>query len=104
MAYLRRSGVVAPEPTQPRANRPSVLARFADWMRQHRGVTESTLRSYEPILLRFVEAHGDDARRFDAVALRAFVLEQVPRGAESAKSAVTALRMFVRYRRRPASC
>jgi hypothetical protein len=98
VAYVRRSGlVVAPEPAQPRINRPSVLVHFAHWMRQHRGVTESTIRGYEPVLLRFIETHGDDPRRFDAATLRSFVLKQAQRGTESAKRVVTALRMFVRY-------
>jgi site-specific recombinase XerD len=74
-----------------------VLVQFAQWMRQHRGVSERTLCIYESVLRRFLQAHGEDVRRIGAMALRTFVVQQASQGADSAKRAATALRMFVRY-------
>ena len=71
---------------------------FADWMRQHPGVTDSTLRTYEPVLARLLSPVGYDPRDFGAGALGAFVLvDSARRGPGRAKCIVTAMRTFLRY-------
>ena len=67
-------------------------------MRQHRGVTESTLSNYIPLVKEFVAAVGDDVSAYDASRLRAFAFARVRRnGHARAKSVVNAIRMFVRF-------
>ena len=75
-----------------------ILSRFCSWMRQHRGLTESTLAAYSGILSGLLETLGDDPRTYSAEALRAFVLDRAqPHRIERAKSIVVAVRSFVRF-------
>jgi integrase/recombinase XerD len=67
-------------------------------MRQHRGLTETTLDLYQGILVGFREALGDDARTYSAEALRAFVLDRArPHGIYRAMSIVVAVRSLLRF-------
>jgi len=75
-----------------------MLGEFRSWMRQHRGLTETTLDLYQGILVGFREALGDDARTYSAEALRAFVLDRArPHGIYRAMSIVVAVRSFLRF-------
>jgi site-specific recombinase XerD len=75
-----------------------MLGEFRSWMRQHRGLTETTLDVYQGILVGFREALGDDARAYSAEALRAFVLDRArPHGVYRAMSIVVAVRSFLRF-------
>jgi site-specific recombinase XerD len=67
-------------------------------MRQHRGLTESTLDAYEGVLLGLVERLGEEPGQYTAEALRAFVFERAhPHGISRAKSIVVAVRAFLRF-------
>ena len=75
-----------------------MLGEFRSWMRQHRGLTETTLDVYQGILVGLLEALGDDAHAYSAEALRAFVFDRArPHGIYRAKSIVVAVRSFVRF-------
>jgi integrase/recombinase XerD len=97
LQYLRDVGMVtqsAPQPPQ----QPPLLLRFCQWMRQHRGAKDETLRAYRRVILDVLRSLGDDPTRFDARGLRAFVLSRAPQhGRSMAKQVVSALRAFVRY-------
>ena len=45
---------------------PPLVTRFSQWMRQHRGVTESTLANYVPLVKEFLTARGDEPAAYDA--------------------------------------
>jgi integrase/recombinase XerD len=97
--YLRDQGIL-PEPRQP----PSpteiwpLLAAFRRWMRDQRGVANSTLDTYQSTLVDLLEALGDDPTVFTAHAIRAFVLERArPHSGGRAKSIATATRAFLRF-------
>ncbi len=95
--YLRDSAVISvPDPTPD--DTPPLLVGFSDWMRQHRGVTESTLDSYGRIIIDALKVLGDDPQHYEVAGLRAFVLDRANRhGRSKAKLVTTALRAFVRY-------
>ena len=99
VGHLRRSGVVPSLPTPvPASVPPPVIGQFSAWMRQHRGVRESTLGNYVPLVRQFVVALGDDAAMYDAARVRAFVLARASgAGRARAKSLVNAVRMFLRF-------
>ena len=99
VAHLRRVGVVPSFPTPASASvPPPILEQFSAWMRQHRGVRESTLGNYVPLVREFVAALGDDAAAYDATGVRAFVLARASdAGRDRAKSLVNAVRMFLRF-------
>jgi site-specific recombinase XerD len=95
--YLVAVGVVA-ERAPATAPRPEILADFERWMREHRGVRESTLDVYRRILTELVATLGDEPQKYRARELRDFVLRRsADWGRSRAKLDVTAARMFLRF-------
>ena len=75
-----------------------LLGEFHSWMRQHRGLTDASLKVYEGILVELRDAIGDDPRTYTAELLRGFVLERARRHRIArAKSIVVAVRAFLRF-------
>ena len=97
--FLQGRGVVPPPARSPSPSaRWPLFGMFQAWMRQHRGLTESTLDVYQGVLVGLLEQLGDDPRGYTAEALRAFVLERArPHGISRAKSIVVAVRAFLRF-------
>src|SRR5713101_2965072 len=97
--FLREQGVVPPPVKAPApSDRWPMLGAFRSWMRQHRGLTETTLDAYQRVLLGLVERLGEDPCRYTAEALRAFVFERAqPHGIYRAKSIVVAVRALLRF-------
>lgn len=74
------------------------VEEFCCWMRRHRGVKESTLRSYRRVVRQLIDAIGTDAASYDATELRSFVLERSSRyGRSGTETVVTSVRMFMRF-------
>lgn len=97
VTHLQRVGVVPPPAPAPEPV-PPLVETFSAWMRQHRGVRESTLGNYLPLVQEFLATLGDDAAAYDAVRVRAFILARASRfGRSRAKSVVNAVRMFLRF-------
>lgn len=95
--HLRSIGVLLPTDAKAETGSP-LVERFADWMRQYRGVTESTLASGLPLVKEFIEALGDDTAAYDASSVRAFVLARASRHGHSRAAAVVgSVRMFLRF-------
>ncbi len=77
---------------------PPLVKGFGEWMLHHRGVTESTLAHYLPLVKEFLAALGDDAATYDAAGVRAFILDKAARhGRSRGKSTVCAVRAFLRF-------
>lgn len=97
VTHLRRVGVL-PSTHAEAETVPPLVTRFSQWMRQHRGVTESTLAHYVPLVKEFLAARGDDVAAYDAARVRAFILARASRhGRSRAKATVNAVRMFLRF-------
>jgi site-specific recombinase XerD len=99
MSFLQEHGVVPPRlaPSSP-SDRWPMLAAFRSWMRQHRGLTDSTLDVYQGIVVGLCEKLGDQPGRYTAETLRAFVLDRArPHGIWRAKSIVVAVRALLRF-------
>jgi site-specific recombinase XerD len=95
--HCQRVGVVR-SPTAAAERVAPVVEQFGAWMRQHRGVRESTLGNYVPLVQEFLATLGDDAAAYDAARVRAFILARASRSGRSrAKSVVNAVRMFLRF-------
>ena len=99
VSFLVITGIVAPAAScLPAPAEPALLAAFRQWMQTHRGTTQATLNGYRLTLLTLLHRLGDQPERFEAQALRAFVLEHAgPGGIGRAKTIVTAVRMFLRF-------
>jgi integrase/recombinase XerD len=97
-AYLRRAGIVTTSrPAEPATEIP-VLASFCDWMRQQRGVSDTTLSIYRFELRAFLTELGEDPRIYDARNLRQFVLDKSRHsGWASTRKRICAIRMFLRF-------
>jgi site-specific recombinase XerD len=95
VGYLREVGVLQPEGAD---GHHQLVESFRCWLQRHRGVAESTLYRYGQGATDLLERLGDDPGQYDVQALRQFVLERARcRGIGSAKSLISALRMFLRY-------
>jgi site-specific recombinase XerD len=98
IGFLQESGVIPQttmlcEPTEdPR------LAAFRNWLRQHRGAADDTIRRYLHEELRWLPALGRDPSAYDAATIRDLVLNQ---GAERSRASVrmtaTVLRSYLRF-------
>jgi len=97
--FLQECGVLPPPAIPASATDLWPLIReFRSWMRQHRGLTETTQDVYQPIIIELLTALGGDPRLYTAEALRGFALERARRyGLHRAKTVVVAVRAFLRF-------
>lgn len=97
--YLREEEVIPTPPPRPTpSQRWPLVGEFRLWMKQHRGLTDSTLDIYVDVIADFLEALGDDPHVYEARQLRAFVTVRVgPNGVWRAKGIVVALRAYLRF-------
>jgi integrase/recombinase XerD len=97
--YLRKQGVLPqPAPRPSPADLWPILGEFRSWMRQHRGLTDTSLDIYQRKLVGLLDTLGSDPQIYTAEALRGFVLEQARRHRIwHAKSVVVAVRAFLRF-------
>jgi integrase/recombinase XerD len=99
VAYLRHQGVLPPtvRPARPEEVWP-VLAAFRNWMREQRGVADSTLDTYQSTLTDLLALLGDEPAAYTAAAIRDFVLDRAsPHGRGRAQCIAVATRAFLRY-------
>jgi integrase/recombinase XerD len=97
--YLRERGLLAstPKPPSPSETWP-ILGAFRAWMRNQRGVADSTLDTYQTSMVDLLKALGDDPKAFTAQAVRAFVLERAkPHSRGRAKTIATSTRALLRF-------
>ncbi len=96
--HLRGTGVAPAGAPLEKPPLPTIIDGFERWMRQHRGVSESTLTPYRLVLTRLVDAIGEISGNYNAHVLRRGVEMQTSRcGRSWAKMVITTVRMFLRY-------
>lgn len=97
--FLEEQGLITPLPKSPSPTETwPILGEFREWMRQHRGVLDSSLDTYQIILLDLMRSLGDDPKAYTSQALRDFVLERVGQHRlTSARATVNAMRSFLRF-------
>ncbi|MCP3468152.1 tyrosine-type recombinase/integrase [Bradyrhizobium sp. CCGUVB23] len=98
ITHLREMGVLPPE------RRPSLeetwptLAAFRRWMREQRGIKDSTLDTYQVILVDLLVALGTAPSAYTAAAIRSFVLDRAkPHGRGRAQGITVATRAYLKY-------
>jgi integrase/recombinase XerD len=95
LEYLRERGLVSVAVT---TELPGIVSEFCEWMRACRGVAESTLATYVPLVTEFLRREGRPPEPYNAAAVRAFILRRSRGcGTDRARTAVTALRMFLTF-------
>lgn len=97
--YLQDRAVV-PRPAAPPSPSETwpLLGAFRAWMREHRGVADSTLNNSQRHIIALFEALGDDPKAYTVSAVRAFVRKRCkPFSICRAKAVGTAMRTFLRF-------
>ena len=95
--YLQSRGILASSQAEPEPL-PALVEAFRDWIRHHRGVTESTVANHVPVAKEFLAALGTDTAAYDAYRIRAFIFSRTSRNGHSrAKSVINTIRMFLRF-------
>lgn len=104
LGYLRRQGVIATSAPAPLETISSALEnRYADFLRNDKGLAEPSLRVYLPLvadLLGYLEQqHGSmSVRELDAGKLRAFLFDRAKgRSSGFVRLLATSLRSFLRF-------
>jgi site-specific recombinase XerD len=104
LAHLRRHEVITTcAPQAPETASSALERRYADFLRDEKGLAERSLHVYLPLvpdLLHYLEKeHGTTSvRRLDASMLRAFLFERArDRSSESVRLLATSLRSFLRF-------
>jgi integrase/recombinase XerD len=104
--HLQESGVISrpQRPLTPIDQWPR-LREFRCWMRQHRGVMESTLDLWQRHIVKLLDDLGDDASLYTAKAVRTFVLERAKSGGRArARIIACAVRAYLRFLTANAHC
>jgi site-specific recombinase XerD len=98
IVYLRERNVLPQERLLSMEETWPALAAFRRWMREQRGIKDSTLDTYQATLVDLLEALGADPAAYTAAAIRGFVLERAkPHGRGRAQGIAVATRAYLRY-------
>ncbi len=103
LEYLRAGRVVRTSAPKPLKIGSALEARYADFLRNEKGLAELSLKVYLPVvrdLLHYLEQEHrlQTVRRLDASILRAFLLERAQgRSSECVRLLATSLRSFLRF-------
>lgn len=74
------------------------IQAYVDWMKQHQGTSETTIKGRCKLLKKLVPLLGLDPRAYDAAGVRSVILTESQRRSTSyMKHFVTALRCYLRY-------
>ena len=97
--FLREKRIIARPPAQPSpAEIWPILDEFRSWMREHRGLRDTTLDLYETTLRDLVKVLGDATHSYTAKTIRDFVLNRAkPHGIWRAQAITVAVRSFLRF-------
>lgn len=104
LGHLRHQGVISTRaPEAPETTRSALERRYADHLRNEKGLAELSLRVYVPLVADLVgyleKLHGSSSvRRLNANVLRGFLFERTQRrSSESVRLLATSLRSFLRF-------
>ena len=98
VTYLRECNILLQEQAPSLEETWPALAAFSRWMREQRGIKDSTLNLYQPVLADLLISLGSDPAAYTAEAIRNFVLVRArPHGRSRARCIAVATRMYLKY-------
>jgi integrase/recombinase XerD len=98
IAYLRERNILPPERRASLDETCPALSAFRHWMREQRGIKDSTLDTYQTILVDLLAWLGTDPAAYTASAIRGFVLDRAkPHGRGRAQGITVATRAYLKY-------
>lgn len=97
--FLREQRVLPDAPSVPRPSEKwPILGDFRMWMKEHRGLSASTMATYERVVISMLDSLGINFAAYSAENVREYVLEAArPHGIMWAKSIATSTRAFLRF-------
>lgn len=98
ITYLREENILPPVQIPSLEETWPELAVFRHWMQEQRGIKDSTLNTYQEILIDLLVVLGTDPAAYTATAIRDFVLERAkPHGIGRARGITVATRAYLKY-------
>jgi integrase len=98
ISYLRERDILPQEQPSSLKDTWPTLAAFRRWMKEQRGIKDSTLDTYQPVLIDLLALLGTAPEAYTAAAIRDFVLERAkPHGRGRAQGVTVATRAYLRY-------
>jgi integrase/recombinase XerD len=98
ISYLREIDILPQERPFSLEETWPALASFRRWMKEQRGIKDSTLDTYQPILIDLLALLGTAPDAYTAAAIRDFVLDRAkPHGRGRAQGVTVATRAYLRY-------
>jgi len=95
IAYLEDRGVLACLPAKPVA---PLVAEFAAWAREQRGLAETTLATYLGTITPFVDTLGETPSAYDAATIRAYMSERAKAVSVARMKGISVgIRAFLRF-------
>jgi site-specific recombinase XerD len=95
--HLRVEGVLPPRAERPDAGA-ALIDRFIRWLKLHRGVRDTTVKGYRPIVVALIDDLGGDPSGYDVASMRRFVLGHMRQyGTSYAKAVGRSIRVFMRF-------
>jgi site-specific recombinase XerD len=98
--HLLKTGVApATQATsEPRSTQSVLVDSFCDWLKQHRGVAEPTLKDYRRNAIELLASMGDEFCRWDAQRIRAVLRKRAGiRSPAQAQKLIITARVLLRY-------
>ncbi|SKA39481.1 tyrosine-type recombinase/integrase [Consotaella salsifontis] len=98
ISYLQETNVLPPERYPSLEETWPALGAFRCWMQEQRGIQDSTLDTYQAILVDLLVSLGTDPTAYTAAAVRDFVLDRAkPHGRGRAQGITVATRAYLKY-------
>ena len=95
ICFLERDQVIH-RPTSPLSD--DRLHAYVDWLRQHRGSSETTISEYRDVINQLLPRLGPDPSKYDAALVRGVIIaESQRRSSVGMKRYVTTLRSYLRF-------
>ena len=95
IAYLEDRSVLAGLPVRPVA---PLVAEFAAWAREQRGLAETTLATYLGTITPFIDTLGDTPAIYDAATIRAYMIERAKAVSVARMKGISVgIRAFLRF-------
>ncbi len=104
VSWMRETGHLCPAPPSPPL--PANVVVFEAWMLQQRRIqARSLVGKYRAIVLRFLAVVGDNPTKYTASAIRAFILDQVPRlTRKGLQGYALVVRVYLRFHATQGAC
>lgn len=98
LAFLRERGMIATVRDLPTLSEDPCRSAFGTWLKQHRGIADTTIEGYLFELSRWLPALGSNPAVYDAATIRSIVLDQgAHRSPKSIQRTATVVRAYLRF-------